>query len=433
MFGRRGWGAFFAMGLLAATLLPRIVCAQTHYDGVDPYEEYGKRIHAAQEVSPLADTLFGNQVSPYNGATSFEVTDLSIPGNSALPVALSRELVIQDQRQVPAGGATLHGFGDWSIDVPYIWGTFTAQNGWTLYPSGATNRCSDNSDWPDMSEPIPGGSGYVGYEDIWNGDHLHIPGNGDQELLANTQSKSPADASARTYRWVTTGNWKVSCIGSVTGMTGEGFVAVSPAGVSYTFNYAVTRQTSLFAWQYNTKLAPMMVGRVNIYLLATHVQDRFGNWANYSYSNGQLTGIKSSDGRSITVNWSGNAISTVASALGTWTYTYGTDSNGYPQLASVKRPDGSKWTYTIQSGTLATTKNDWPDNEPLPATFCQTAPLQTPAALSTRSARRRGLPAPSHSITFVTTATWCQSAASTIRTSTKTTRCTLPTSSTTFR
>lgn len=243
--------------------------AWAHYNAVDPYEQYAQRIQAAQAVSPVSDAVFGDRVSLYDGATTFAVTDVSLPGNDALPVAVSRELAIRDLRQVPSNGGALHGFGDWSLDVPYIWGTFTWQDGWTLGAHAATDRCSDNTGYVDTSLPIPGGTGEVPYEDVWNGDQLHIPGAGDQALLANTQAKAPAYASAGTYKWVTTGHWKVSCLASVTGMAGEGFVAVSPAGVRYTFNYAVTVPTSPVAWQYNVKLSPEGVARENIYLLAT--------------------------------------------------------------------------------------------------------------------------------------------------------------------
>lgn len=304
-FAFRSWGAFtfLVVPAVLALLVPLSASASTNYSGVDSYEEYGQRIHKSQSVSPLTDTLFGDSVSLYSGQTTFDATDVSIPGNNALPVALSRRLEIVDHREMPTGGDGLLGFGDWSLDVPYIDGTFTQDNGWTLYPSGATNRCSDNTDWPDTWQPTE--NGYAPYGDIWGGNHLHIPGAGDQELLANNQSKSPAYASRATYKWVTTGNWRVSCIGSVSNLAGEGFMAVSPSGVSYTFNYAVTRSTSAYAWQYNTKVGPALLPRVHIYLLATHVQDRFGNWVNYSYNGDELTGISSSDGRSITVNWSG--------------------------------------------------------------------------------------------------------------------------------
>src|SRR6185312_1490285 len=119
--------------------------------------------------------------------------------------------------------------------------------------------------------------------------------------------------------------------------------------------------------------------RENIYLLATHVQDRFGNWVNYNYSNGNLASITSSDGRTITLNWSGGTVTSVTSSLGTWTYGYSTASWTselgvtviWTYLSKVTQPDDSTWTYSVKSGALITNKEAWPDNEPLPkTTYC---------------------------------------------------------------
>lgn len=377
--------------LLLGAAAPIYAHAQ-QYDGVDGYEEYGKRINASQEVAPIGDSIFGDQVSLYNGATRFEVTDVSIPGNSGLPVAIGRDLPIDDQRMVPVGGGALRGFGDWSLDVPYVWGTFTEANGWTL-GTGATNRCSNNTTTPDVLLPPAGTQGPLipaPLEQIWNGNELHIPGEGDQLLLANTEAKSyaytnSAYTGSSVWKWVTTGDWKLSCVGSVTNLAGEGFKAVSPSGVSYTFDYALTVPTSPFEWAApsgvgNKTTAPMKTPRVNVYLLATHVEDRFGNWVNYSYSNGHLTGITSNDGRSITLTWSGDEITTVSSALGTWHYSYATASwtndlgitYNTPYLQTVTRPDGSKWSYAIDAGSLITNKLDWAlDDGNLPPNHCQ--------------------------------------------------------------
>jgi len=358
------------------------------YSSVDGYEEYGQRIHDSETISPLGDEFFGDSVNLYNGQTSFEVTDVSIPGNSALPVALSRSLAITDRRQMPVNGDGLQGFGDWSFDVPYVDGTFTQQDGWTLYsnPPGTDQRCTDNTDFPYTGGiPDPYGTGTAPYADIWDGNHLHIPGQGDQTLLANTQSKNPAFASAATYKWVTTGNWKLKCISPVTNMSGQGFVAVSPSGVSYTFNYLAKMTSSVYAFVYDSRFHPIGVPRWHMYLLATQVTDRFGNWVKYSYTTDsqtqytELTGITSSDGRSITVNWQGNEVTSVTSALGTWQYAYRTatwtDKNGghhsWPYLSTVQRPDGSRWTYSVVSGALITNKESWPDdNHPNPP-LCQ--------------------------------------------------------------
>jgi hypothetical protein len=70
--------------------------------GLAPYEEYSKHLRAAEEVTPLTSTLFGDQTSLYNGATEFDVTDIDLPGNSHLPVqAEPAGLAIDDRRLDP--------------------------------------------------------------------------------------------------------------------------------------------------------------------------------------------------------------------------------------------------------------------------------------------------------------------------------------------
>lgn len=126
-----------------------------------------------------------------------------------------------------------------------ISGVFTAQNGWTLYGSTPHSRCTDNRDPPNMGVPGDGGTINVEPDKVWDGNQLHIPGGGDQTLYANTQSESPAYPSRATYPWVTKDHWKISCLASVTNLTGDsnlsgqGFVALSPSGVKYTFNYVL--------------------------------------------------------------------------------------------------------------------------------------------------------------------------------------------------
>lgn len=297
---------------------------------------------------------------------------------------------IVDIRGTGHDGGSLHGFADWDIDVPYVSGTFTQVHGWTLYPSGGTNRCTDTTNLPYTYISSLYGGAPIGQ--VWSGNHLHIPGAGEQELLINNQTKSPAYASRGSYVWVAANNWKLSCIPNVqnngNGVTGEGFVAISPSGVSYTFDWAITRQSSSIEFLY--KAGPynshISAARINVFLLATHVQDRFGNWVNYTYggpNHDQLTNITSSDGRTIDLHWNGDTVDTVTSALGKWIYGYSPaswtnhSSDGTPipdswsYLSSVTRPDLSTWTYNINSGDLLTQKNDWPDDTKRHSTDCQ--------------------------------------------------------------
>ena len=366
--------------LAGVALLPRIAHADAT-SGLDPYEEFGKHLRAAQTIAPLADNAFGDRISLYNGATEFNVTDFAIPGNDTLPVALGRRFTVDDRRMDPG---YLGGFGDWDVEIPYIEAVVTTDNGWTL-SDGSSARCSDTPTYT-LNTSVPGMSGPVvaPLNIIWDGDQLHIPGMGNQELLVNNQSKSPADASASTYKWVTTDNWKVGCLSATAnGYPGEAFVAVSPTGTTYTFNWVVVHTApSIFVLTETngTIQDNIYADRQRVFMLATQVQDRFGNKVTYSYnSSNQLTGITSSDGRSITLTWSGNTIASASSALGTWQYGYGTDSQGRTVLTSVTRPDGSQWTYTISSGALETYKpaaKQCNQSDPCPTVHCQLTPYE---------------------------------------------------------
>jgi len=366
--------------LAAMALLPRIACADAT-SGLDPYEEFGKHLRAAQEVTPLSDNGFGDRVSLYNGATEFDVTDFAIPGNNTLPVELGRRFTVDDRRMDPG---YLGGFGDWDLEIPYIEAVVTTDNGWVLNGNTPNSRCSDTTD--TLITSVPGISGPVvaPLNIIWDGDQLHIPGMGDEELLVNNQSKSPADASVSTYKWVTTGNWKVACLSATAnGYPGEAFVAVSPTGATYTFNWVAAHTApSVFVTTETDGSATdnIYADRERVFMLATQVKDRFGNTVTYSYdSSNHLTGIASSDGRSITLTWSGSTIASVSSALGTWQYGYGTDSQGRTVLTSVTRPDGSQWTYTITSGALETYKppaKQCNQSDPCPTVHCQLTPYE---------------------------------------------------------
>lgn len=82
------------------------------------HERSIERINGAKDLGVLsADTLFGEQVSLFNGSTTFENVDISIPGNSGLPVELRRKLNVDDRSRL--NGQHLLGFGEWDVDVPY--------------------------------------------------------------------------------------------------------------------------------------------------------------------------------------------------------------------------------------------------------------------------------------------------------------------------
>ncbi|WP_109124704.1 hypothetical protein [Dyella sp. C11] len=342
-----------AVGVLFAT------AAYGQSSGVEAYEEFGKRLRAAQEVTPLKSDLFGDHVSLYNGSVEFDVTDIDIPGNSALPVQFGRRFEIEDRR-LPTGH--LGGMGDWDVEIPYIDGVFTHEDGWTVQsslanPQQSYSRCSlTNTPYMFLS----GTQDWAPAVSVWDGNQLHIPNGVSEELLANTEAKLPAVGDGGTYPWVTKSYNRVSCLaGTANGYPGEAFSVLTSSGTRYTFNWVVVNNTSDLIYQTSasgTGTVKEGVQRDRIFMLATQVVDRFGNWVKYNYSGNQLTSITASDGREIDITWSGGLVQSataVSPTYGSRTWTYGY-SNG--NLSSVTQPDGSIWSYSYTSGSLATTK-----------------------------------------------------------------------------
>lgn len=142
--------------------------------GIQPYLEFRKQVDAAQRLAPLDTGLFGEQVSLYNGSTSFSLTDIDLPGNSDLPVALTRRLPIENQPQTNAPhDDRLRGVGNWDMDLPYLTATYGADTGWN------SNRCSGGS-VPSISL---GPNGRFKRAEVWQGIQINLPGRGETKLL----------------------------------------------------------------------------------------------------------------------------------------------------------------------------------------------------------------------------------------------------------
>ena len=346
---------------LAALLLGSSALA-TAQTAILPYREYAKRTDAAQKVGPLTDSAFGANISLYNGSTSFRAVDISLSGNSGLPVQLARTLAIDDRTS--AFRPTTGGFADWQLDVPYIDGTFIGSVGWKVGGgSGSTARCS-NTVAPTMS-------GTWQLEDIWHGYNLHVPDATSEQLLINNVAGVPSPTDGQTYPWLTKSGFRIRCLSSLASGSGEGFLAVGPDGTKYWFNWMVnkalapTRNPLLVNINHNTP-------RDRIFLFATRVEDRHGNWVTYSYTGDKLTQILANDGRLITLTWSGDRVVSAAAAGKTWLYQYQTGGAANyasgPGLMRVELPDGSDWLYSA-TGSLQHVEQ-WQPSEEGPSQTC---------------------------------------------------------------
>ena len=327
-----------SLALLAITFGVHTAHAQTTF-GV--HEKAIERVNEARSVGPLSvDDVFGDQISNFDGGGEFTNVDISVPGNNGLPVELRRSLKIDDRMRL--NGTHLGGFAEWDLDIPHLSGIFaTAAGGWRPASGTVNQRCSLPSE--------PAFAGTMPPEDYWSGYNLHVPGAGSQPLLVSPSAMLPA-AAGGPYPWITKGMWRISCKSATkNGYAGQAFVALSPAGVKYHLDWAISKS---HAGVKNNGTGYNAVRQV-IYFLASRVEDRFGNWVDYTYSGDKLTGITSSDGRSISLTYMGNKITSAASSVGSWSYAYTGE-----KLSQVTRPDGSKWTYS-SSGALAIYPPSW--------------------------------------------------------------------------
>ncbi len=324
--------------------------------------EYQKKIDAANTMAHLSSTSFGNQTDEATGRTIFSTFDVDLPGNNDLPVRFGRRLGI-DYRFVDQ---ELGGLGNWDVEVPYIEGTFSDLSGWTVGSGTASyryNRCSH----PDV--PAVEGGSFTPYE-VWHGYNIHVPGVLDDSLMIDTTTNvDPTDGNS--YPWILKSFDRIGCLPSLkNGQAGEGFVLLTKTGARYYFDFMVERKANTLrkgskgcAGEGQSLCASLSMKRKRLYLLATRIEDRFGNHVDYQYdATGRPLSITANDGRAISVQYSSNAI--VVSASGrSWRYSL---NNG--QLVSVKSPDNSEWKYSpygMPTQVIGWDVDGGPDNLPL--------------------------------------------------------------------
>ncbi|MGQ0429579.1 MAG: RHS repeat domain-containing protein [Gammaproteobacteria bacterium] len=307
---------------------------------VDYAEEFTRKIQAARTVAPLGADLFGDSTDWYSGTTTFRVVDVEIPGNNALPVRIARV-----RSTAPPEGPTAPGLmGDWELELPYLSGVFPQGNGWRIGPSLTVNRCSSGPLTPPAVSH--GGGGAFGPEEYWRGYFVSIPSQGSTQMLWPDPAYTPRPTDGNTYVWVTVGHTQLRCGVALANGTGEGFWAVAPDGTRYRFDWLISRPYSTFTEPHESGGGSYLLQRDEVRIYATRVEDRFGNYVNYTYSGERLTRIESNDGRVITLAY--NAANKVASVTAeasapaptrSWSYAY----SGSNFLTGVTLPDGTAW------------------------------------------------------------------------------------------
>jgi RHS repeat-associated protein len=328
------------------------------------YDEYDKSVKLSKTISALGVDLFGETVDMKSGQLGFSVTDVSLPGNNALPVAFGRKYSVRDVKGYLIDDGA---FGDWNLDIPSL--STTSIGGWRdqrcTAPTSASTQQHINSLVPptlsiSKTDYTPNSPTYglttkhfVYPRQYWNGFHADMP-NGGEMLLPGANSKLPS--SGGPYFWVTNQRTSFSCLPTVKNATGEGFVAITPDGTKYFFDWMALnwepRINVGFGYYYE---------RYRSSLYVTRVEDRFGNWVNYTYANAanlpiKLTQITSSDGRQLNVSYTPNPyrdyVSSVTDGTRTWRYEYDRFTTNIPSLRKVILPDNSYWETKFSSSGI---------------------------------------------------------------------------------
>ena len=284
--------------------------------------------YSTYQFDVLGDNLAGEHIDIDSGSLSLTNIDISVPGNSALPVQFGRSR--------SRNGFKASWLGDWVPNIPYISRHY-------LDLAGANSDRCTGSVYPTPYEVFgPYGSYKIKPESWFEGLSLNIPGkNPGAPGLIFSGSISP-EFSGTNARMITKNNWLIKCFASsVNG--GDGFTVIAPNGDTYKFEYIKT------AFERSVNVGQML--DYNVYLevlFATEVKDRHGNWVKYDYSSGKLTAIRANDGRQIDFTYSNNRIATATTNNRTWTYSY----NGGGELTQVTLPDGRYWGLSTSTHAL---------------------------------------------------------------------------------
>ncbi|WP_426177187.1 hypothetical protein [Massilia sp. TWR1-2-2] len=199
------------------------------------YTEQGQLIRAPQALGVLGEDLFGDSTNFYTGSLEFIQTDVSVPGNSALPVGMGRRM---------KSGAALESsghFGNWDMEIPYLHGIFAT--GWnTGLGTDSTRRCSKFGAPMDAQSNYTNNAAVFKATEFWHGNYIYVPGKGDQEMLRRSAGNTQApDGLSANYPVLTRDNWQFSCL---TQGAAEFFVARAPVGTTYRFDWEVSRAAS---------------------------------------------------------------------------------------------------------------------------------------------------------------------------------------------
>ncbi|HJR74175.1 MAG TPA: RHS repeat-associated core domain-containing protein [Luteimonas sp.] len=343
---RPGW----ACGAAALALAYAASAPVFAYD--TPETQYKTSLTKAQTIDPLGN--FGEQVSLRAGTLSFRNVDIELPGTGPT-IRIVRTAQLEDGygTRTSSGNA----ISGWEFEIPRI-KTITADPlpairvvplspdspiGWQVPATDKNARCTHFA--PPRDIEYPGSTVEFFKHEWWFGYQLVDDQGNEQPLMGRS-----SELAGQQYKIGTGDNWVVGCLPTTAnGEPGEAFQAIAPDGTKYWFNYLTYSGYANLIQVFENQPPKgydlnYTLPRKSASMLVTRIEDRFGNWVNYSYSGSKLAAITASDGRSVTFSWQSNSVAvTVGTAPNTRTWTYG-PANGYGM--QVTQPDGSYWGYS---------------------------------------------------------------------------------------
>lgn len=321
---------------------------------VTPGDEIDKLYTVNETLAPLGTNPVGGHIDLESGQLTIREVDVSIPGNSDLPVEFARTFAPDGHFYnaansgilVPTDRNDLGELRDWRIDVPKIYAVLAESEEWP------NDRCSRFGAPPSV-HGFKGDGPYFEPSSYWQGYHVHLPGKGTQELLDRENNNlSPGDPS--DFPIVTNNLWMVQCRniggmdanGDTVSTSGEGFTLHTQDGWTYYFDHLVVKPHSALTNGEDTLF------RNRYIMFASRVEDALGNWVKYDYNTaGRLTTILANDGREIHIAYYGSGadagkVQSVTANGNTWTYIYSSDDY-HRHLHKVQLPDGRSWTFNL--------------------------------------------------------------------------------------
>jgi RHS repeat-associated protein len=344
-----------AIAMAAAIVVSASVTALAAAKQVTPQMEVGRTLKDRQAIHPGGDAPFGESINPTTGELSFSHADVVLEGTGpAIRLVRTTRTQQHDKAFDPPA------FGNWDLSVPRIETMLridprvAASPGerWRVGHTATLHRCTQFES-PRLAT------------DAWWHGYDFITEDGGRQLLLRRGAENTiprptmreGSGATMVFPAVTLAHWQVGCRpNTANGEAGESFLAVSPDGTKYFLDHLVASQADAVR---EDDPDAELVHRVFASMLATRIEDRFGNWVRYTYDGKKLTSIASNDGRAIAVAWHA-AYPVVASITAmpgtpgqrTWRYEYtfdhidNTTVISGASLAAVQRPDGSTWRFS---------------------------------------------------------------------------------------